>query len=61
MTYINCKKEINIICLLHNKEYEQRPDTHLRGKQACPDCKNERKINSGKKEEKLQNNLLKNQ
>ena len=52
MIYTNCKKKINIICLKHNTEYQQTPDSHLQGKQSCPDCKEERKINAGKNRRK---------
>jgi very-short-patch-repair endonuclease len=40
VVYINAKTKVIITCKLHG-EFEQVPNSHLRGKGGCPECKNE--------------------
>lgn len=36
--YVNFKKEIQIICKLHNRQFEQKPKYHVIKKRGCSEC-----------------------
>jgi hypothetical protein len=41
VNYKDYETPVQIICRKHNSEFQQRPDTHLRGNVGCRDCQKE--------------------
>lgn len=44
--YVNSKAKVIIRCKAHRVEFEQTPENHLAGLLGCPQCANEKRINS---------------
>ena len=47
--YVGFKIPSIIICNIHQREFKQTPEHHLKGKYNCPDCKSENQSKSRKK------------
>jgi len=46
--YFNSKKNVTIICKLHNADFTQSPNSHLKNHTGCEECKNIEKLEMGR-------------